>query len=367
MGGESGGMSSAKTAKSIGENVTMRQMPHSWRVAIFGAAYIPTIEQGGPALLTCFSNFGAAYIPTIEQGGPALLTYLDLGEPIVCTEYDLEEALKHENAARLAREDSGSAYDNDESIELEDAAAETTPFSSARTTTAMAPAHTRNAKKNQKQRLRQCKRRKAATVQALNSTTPPVPTARVLEKAAQSAPIHASFSASDFRATKQRWTGMPQPLDHPLLTHAHEPEVLKQHMRYINWQGRRIIGVLINPPVPGQQWAEVVEAATATMRTAWEKMMFPTGTYHHCRATGDGFHAAAHGFAFGGGRQEVGNIKASSQTNAAAMVELMEDPSIGRMATYPIPLFQALCYLIFSDYHKAKQALLRKNPRLHCT
>jgi hypothetical protein len=93
---------------------------------------------------------------------------------------------------------------------------------------------------------------------------------------------------------------------------------------------------LINPPVPGQQWAEVVEAATAAMRAAQEKMMFPADAYHHRRATGDGFPAAAHGFAFGGGRQEVGNIKASSQTNAAAMDELMEDPSIGRMATYPI-------------------------------
>ncbi|KAJ7321691.1 hypothetical protein DFH08DRAFT_970056 [Mycena albidolilacea] len=123
---------------------------------------------------------------------------LDLGEPIVCAEYDLEEALKHKNAMRLAREDSRSAYNDDESIELEDAAVETTRFSSARATTAMAPALTRNAKKNQKQRLHQRERRRAATVQALNSTTPPVPTARVLEKAAQSAPVHASFSASDF-------------------------------------------------------------------------------------------------------------------------------------------------------------------------
>ncbi|KAJ7789646.1 hypothetical protein B0H14DRAFT_2397268, partial [Mycena olivaceomarginata] len=128
-----------------------------------------------------------------------------------------------------------------------------------------------------------------------------------------------------------------------------------------------IIGVLINPPVPGQQWAEVVEAATAAMRAAREKMTFPADAYHHRRATGDGFPAATRGFAFGGGRQEVGNIKASSQTNAAAMDELMEDPSIGRMATYPIPVFQALCYPIFSDYHKAKQVLLRKNPRLHRT
>ncbi|KAJ7821545.1 hypothetical protein B0H14DRAFT_2371257, partial [Mycena olivaceomarginata] len=128
-----------------------------------------------------------------------------------------------------------------------------------------------------------------------------------------------------------------------------------------------IIGVLINPPVPGQQWAEVVEVATAAMHAAWEKMMFPAGAYHHRRAMGEGFPTAACGFAFGGGRQEVGNIKASSQTNVVVMDELMEDPSIGRMATYPI-LKQLFCEAGNLAYFAAVSfTLLQKNPRLHRT
>ncbi|KAJ7902515.1 hypothetical protein B0H14DRAFT_2221465, partial [Mycena olivaceomarginata] len=76
------------------------------------------------------------------------------------------------------------------------------------------------------------------------------------------------------------------------------------------------------------------------------------------------FPAPADGFGFGGGRKTVGNIKASSQTNRAAMDELLEDQSIQRMATYPIPVFQAVCFPIYSDYHRAKQTLLQKNPHL---
>jgi hypothetical protein len=65
-------------------------------------------------------------------------------------------------------------------------------------------------------------------------------------------------------------------------------------------------------------------------------MTFPAGAYHHRRASGEGFPTAAKGFGFGGGRQAVRNIKASSQRNAAAMNDLIDDPSIARMATYPI-------------------------------
>jgi hypothetical protein len=72
------------------------------------------------------------------------------------------------------------------------------------------------------------------------------------------------------------------------------------------------------------------------MRAARDKMTFPAGAYHHRQASGEGFPTGAKGFAFGGGRQTVGNIKASSQRNAAAMNDLIDDPSITRTATYPI-------------------------------
>ncbi|KAJ7824906.1 hypothetical protein B0H14DRAFT_2369278, partial [Mycena olivaceomarginata] len=90
----------------------------------------------------------------------------------------------------------------------------------------------------------------------------------------------------------------------------------------------------------------------------------------HRRASGEGFPTAAKGFAFGGGRQAVGNIKASSQRNAAAMDDLIDNPSIARMATYPHAspaVFQSLCYPIYKSYHNMKQILLRKNPNLHRT
>jgi hypothetical protein len=62
-------------------------------------------------------------------------------------------------------------------------------------------------------------------------------------------------------------------------------------------------------------------------------MSFPARAYSHCR--GD-FPTGSEGFAFGGGRGDVGNIKAPSAKNAAAMAELLDDESVGRMATYPI-------------------------------
>ncbi|KAJ7821084.1 hypothetical protein B0H14DRAFT_2832086 [Mycena olivaceomarginata] len=168
---------------------------------------------------------------------------------------------------------------------------------------------------------------------ALNSVTPPVPTPCVLEKAAASVPQH--------------WTGLVKPVEHPLLAYADNPE-------YIDWDGKKchvildkkghIIGVLVCPPAP----------ATAAMRAACDKMSFPPRN----------FPAPARGFAFGGGRQTVGNIKALSPANQAAMDKLLEDESIWRMATYPIPVFQSLCFPIYSDYHCTKQQLLQKNPHL---
>ncbi|KAJ7301447.1 hypothetical protein DFH08DRAFT_682639, partial [Mycena albidolilacea] len=130
-----------------------------------------------------------------------------------------------------------------------------------------------------------------------------------------------------------------------------------------------IIGTLISPPVPGEEWASVVSAATDAIRAAREKMTFPPTAFHHRRAPadGEGFPTAAKGFLYGGGRQYVGNIKPSSQQNARALDELIADPSITRFATYPIPVFQALCFPIFKDYHETKQVLLQKNRNLHRT
>jgi hypothetical protein len=95
--------------------------------------------------------------------------------------------------------------------------------------------------------------------------------------------------------------------------------------------------VLIAPPVAGEEWDSVVQAATDAMRAARDKMTFPAGAYHHRRAyEGEGFPTATRGFAFGGGREEVGNIKASSARNAAATEELLEDPNVIRIATSPL-------------------------------
>jgi hypothetical protein len=99
---------------------------------------------------------------------------------------------------------------------------------------------TRAEKKKHKKRLYDRSKRKDSTVEALNGTTAPVPTPRVLAKAAESTPIDVPISAEDFRATKPRWTGVNQPLEHPLLAHANNPEVLKRHMQYIDWQGKYV-------------------------------------------------------------------------------------------------------------------------------
>lgn len=80
--------------------------------------------------------------------------------------------------------------------------------------------------------------RKDATLASLESTTPPAPTPRVLQKAAQAVPISIPFAADDFRATKPRWIGLTQPLEHPLLAHYHDTDFLKKHLRYIDWDGK---------------------------------------------------------------------------------------------------------------------------------
>jgi hypothetical protein len=49
------------------------------------------------------------------------------------------------------------------------------------------------------------------------------------------------------------------------------------------------------------------------------------------------------GFAFSGGRERVGNIKASSAKNTAAMEELLDNPSVICMATYPIRERHSFC------------------------
>jgi hypothetical protein len=99
---------------------------------------------------------------------------------------------------------------------------------------------------------------------------------------------------------------------------------------------QHVVGVLVAPLQPGQDWNVVVAAATAAMHEARAKMTFPAAACQHRRASGDSFLAEGFGFAFSGGRRVVGNIKSSSARNAAAMEELLADPNMARMATYPI-------------------------------
>ncbi|KAF7335068.1 hypothetical protein MVEN_02257300 [Mycena venus] len=225
----------------------------------------------------------------------------------------------------MAREDSGLASDDDDEIEIEEVDEQTAPAAHPMPT-ASPPRSTQpprmltgHPKKMQDKRRQEREKRWTATLTSLNSTAPPAPTPRVLKKAAQSIPC------------------LTKPLEHPLHEHADDSEFLKAHMQYVDWQGekmhgildrkQRIIGVLIAPPLPSQDWNAVVTGATAAMRAARGKMTFPT----------------------------------------TAMEELLADSYIICMGTYPIPLFQALCYNIFTDYHETKQTLLQKNPRLRCT
>ncbi|KAJ7805530.1 hypothetical protein B0H14DRAFT_2382758, partial [Mycena olivaceomarginata] len=93
-------------------------------------------------------------------------------------------------------------------------------------------------------------------------------------------------------------------------------------------------------------------------------MLFPPSACSHCWGR---FPAETDGFAFGGGRQTVGNVKLRSAQNRTALEDLLQDKNIQRMATYPIPVFQTVCFQIFSDYHQTKQALLRQNSYLRPT
>jgi hypothetical protein len=160
-----------------------------------------------------------------------------LGAPIVCHGYDLQEALRLENDAHMAREDS-SVYDEEE-FEVEET---TEPASTDLPTPSLTLAQptaglTGLAKKKDNKRRRDRAKRTATTVASLNSVTPPTPTPQVLEKAAQSLPINVSFAGDNFRAMQQHWTGLAKPLEHPLLAHAHDAKFLKTRMQFADWQG----------------------------------------------------------------------------------------------------------------------------------
>ncbi|KAJ7776667.1 hypothetical protein B0H14DRAFT_2631678 [Mycena olivaceomarginata] len=342
------------------------------------AVRLPPVREGWH--FSCFATSLGILLPSNSHTGAGRGADLsDLGDPIVCAAYDLAEALRCENAVRIAREDAGLASDDDDDpVEVEDATRATNPGKSSAAcppvSPGVSPELTGQLKKKQQKRRRERAKRKATAIDALNSVMPPVPTPRVLEKAAASVPVSVPFSAEGFRATKQRWTGLAKPVEHPLLAYAHDPETLKKHMQYVDWDGKQchvildrkghVIGVLVCPPAPGETWDAVVEAATAAMRAARDKMSFPPSACSHRRGN---FPAPAQGFAFGGGRRTVGNIKALLPTNQAAMDELLEDESVRRMATYPVPVFQSLCFPIYSDYHRTKQTLLQKNPHLRRT
>jgi hypothetical protein len=160
-----------------------------------------------------------------------------LGTPIVCHGYDLQEALRLENDARMARED-GGVYD-DKEFEVEETTEPTSTDLPTPSPTLAKPAAglTGLAKKMENKKRWDRAKRKADTVASLNSVTPPTPTPQVLEKAAQSTPINVSFPGDNFRATQQRWTGLAKPLEHPLLAHANDAEFLKTRMQFADWQG----------------------------------------------------------------------------------------------------------------------------------
>jgi hypothetical protein len=152
--------------------------------------------------------------------------------------------LKRENEARLAREASGAASEDD-NLEVEEATSLNArraeqPGPPLQSTAAPSPPLTGREKKKQQNRTRQRAKRKATAVASLSSTSPPLPSPRVLQKATESTPLSISFAAEGFRATKPRWTGLTAPLDHPLLPHADQPDILKKHMRYIDWNGEHV-------------------------------------------------------------------------------------------------------------------------------
>ncbi|KAJ6494207.1 hypothetical protein C8R45DRAFT_1095156 [Mycena sanguinolenta] len=298
------------------------------------------------------------------------------GTPIICHHYDLEHALQLENVARMTREDIGALSDDE--VELEEPEPTALRCPTARTSTCppkpSAPHLSGKEKKKQKKRERERAQRRDRKISALNSSTAPLPSPRILNKAATTVPIQVEYTAEKFRASQQRWTGPTKPVEHSLRERALDAEYLKQHMPYFDWPGDqshaildgkgRVVGVLIAPP---EGFDTVIESTTEAFRNARAHMSFPDSAFVHRRATGPGFPTSTKGFAFGTGRQNVGNYKARSKKNSAAMDELMEDDAIQRMATFPYPLFQSLCFNMYSDYHETKQTLLKRNRHLHRT
>lgn len=96
----------------------------------------------------------------------------------------------------------------------------------------------RAAKNKLKKRAHDRAKRRAAVEAAQANPVAPPPAPYILKKAAESSTVEVNFSASDFRASKPRWTGTKKPLEHPLLEHARDPEYLKKHMQYADWQGK---------------------------------------------------------------------------------------------------------------------------------
>jgi hypothetical protein len=125
--------------------------------------------------------------------------------------------------------------------EVEDAAPPVTSSHAHQLPTApisSSPALTGTAKKKEQKRHRDHTKQKAATLASLSSAALPAPTPQALDKATQSTPIVIIFTANNFCASKPRWTGLGQPLEHLLLTHAHDTEFLKKHMQYTDWDGK---------------------------------------------------------------------------------------------------------------------------------
>ncbi|KAJ7610372.1 hypothetical protein FB45DRAFT_708518, partial [Roridomyces roridus] len=127
-----------------------------------------------------------------------------------------------------------------------------------------------------------------------------------------------------------------------------------------------VIGVLVAPPLPGESWAPILQAANKAVRDAREEMSFPDAAHHHRRAfdEGQGFPFESAGMAFGGGRREPGNVKPSSVKNGRAMDKMLANDAIRRTCTYPIGPLQALCSPIFRSYHRTKRSLLARQPGL---
>ncbi|KAF8137919.1 hypothetical protein K438DRAFT_1996575 [Mycena galopus ATCC 62051] len=115
----------------------------------------------------------------------------DFTETIICTNYDLEDALWRENQARIACEDCGFLDDDDDDPDVEEAPHDVVPLPcnpGASTYSPVVPPGLTDGSP------------------ALASPTPPLPSPHVLEKAACCSPVQTAFAAEDLHTTKQRWT-----------------------------------------------------------------------------------------------------------------------------------------------------------------